>query len=122
MTPAVSKITEQVRFAGIRPKTESGAPAKVYQDDQPLVVTTTTGDAVGSIENFVEDAGDGGSSFDVVLKPTTANSASVLLLKADADADSGEVREITEEFNYSVLADEAVGFTMPGATVEPLVP
>lgn len=122
MTPASSTTEQQVRFAGIRPKTEGGNPAKVYQDDVALEVTTDSGDAVGVVENFVEDAGDGGSSFDVVLKPGTANTASVLTLKADADADNGETRLITEEFNYTVTTAEAAAFVMPGGVTEPVTP
>lgn len=116
MTPAQCKSNEQVRFAGIQPVTESGKPAKIDQQDQQLRVDTTSGDAVGSIENYNTETG----SFDVVLKPGTAGTASTLLLVADADNDAGETREISEEFNFTVLADEATGFTMPTATVEPL--
>lgn len=116
MTPAQCKSNEQVRFAGIQPVTESGKPAKIDQQDQQLRVDTISGDATGVVENYDEATG----KFDVVLKPGTAGTASVLELVADADNDAGETREISEEFNFTVLADEAAGFSMPSGTVEPL--
>ena len=113
---AISNVTEQVRFAGIQPVTESGNPAKIDLQDQALVVNTIEGDATGTIENYNEATG----SFDVVLKPGTAGTASLLRLVADADNDAGDVREITLDFNYTVRAEEAFGFTMPEPVIEPL--
>lgn len=112
---AVSGANERVRFAGIQPVTESGAPAKIDQQDQALVVETIEGDATGEIENYNEETG----SFDVVMKPGTAGTASLLRLKADADNDAGETREITLDFNYTVKAAEAAGFNIPEPVVEP---
>ncbi len=113
--PAVSSAAEKVRFPGIQPVTESGAPAKIDQQDQPLAVETLEGDATGEIENYNEETG----SFDVVLRPGTAGTASLLRLKADADNDAGETREITLDFNYTVKADEAAGFNVPTPVTEP---
>src|SRR4051812_23089144 len=98
MTDAVSTSKEQVRFKGIQPVTESGANAKVDQTDEPIKVNTLTGDATGVVENYDDSTG----SFDVVLKPGTAGTASTLQLVADADNDAGETREITLDFNYTV--------------------
>lgn len=115
MIPAVSSASEKVRFPGIQPVTESGAPAKIDQQDQLLEVETIEGDATGEIENYNEETG----SFDVVLRPGTAGTASLLRLKADADNDAGETREITLDFNYTVKADDAFSFTMPEPVIEP---
>ena len=114
MTNAISTSSEKVRFAGIQPVTESGANAKIDQQDQALRVDTVTGDAVGTIENYNEETG----SFDVVLTPGTAGTFSELVLVADADNDAGETREISETFIYTVKANEAAGFTMPEQTIE----
>lgn len=116
MTPATSTTAQKVRFPGIQPVTESGKNAKVDQTDQPIRVDTITGDATGVIENYNEETG----TFDVVLIPGTENTANVLRLVADADNDAGETREITEDFNYTVTAEEAFGFTMPTPTLEPV--
>ncbi len=113
---AISASNEQVRFAGIQPVTESGKPAKIDLQDQALVVNTIAGDATGVIENYNEATG----SFDVVLKPGTAGTANLLTLVADADNDAGDIREITLDFNYTVRAEEAAGFTIPDAVIEPL--
>lgn len=119
MTPATSTTEQQVRFAGIQPVTEGGNPAKIDQTDQALRVETVSGDATGTVENYNDETG----SFDVVLKPGASGSgASLLRLVADADNDAGETREISEEFNYTVTAAEAGGFTMPGGTTEPVTP
>lgn len=112
---AISASNEKVRFAGIQPVTESGAPAKIDQQDQALRVDAVEGDATGAIENYNEETG----AFDVVLKPGTAGTASLLRLVADADNDAGETREITLDFNYTVKADEAAGFTIPEPVIEP---
>jgi hypothetical protein len=112
---AVSGANERVRFAGIQPVTESGNPAKIDQQDTPLAVETVEGDATGEVENYNEETG----SFDILLKPGTPGTASILRLKADADNDAGETREITLDFNYTVKAAEAAGFNIPEPVIEP---
>lgn len=117
MESAVSTIAEQVRFANIQPVNDQGGNAKLDLSDGPIEVITIVGDAVGSIENYNEETG----SFDVVLKPGTPG-ASTLKLSGDADMDSGEVREVTLEFNYTVNALEASGFQVGAGVVEPVTP
>lgn len=117
VTVASSK-NERVRFVGIQPITESGAPAKLDQQDQEVFVETIDGDATGAVENYNEETG----SFDVVLSPGTPGTVSTLRLKGDADNDAGETREITIDFAYTTKADEAAGFTMPDPVIEPIAP
>jgi len=112
---AISASNEKVRFPGIQPVTESGSPAKIDQQDQGLRVDTIEGDATGEIENYNEGTG----TFDVVCKPGTAGTASLLRVVADADNDAGETREISFDINYTVKADEAAGFTLPEPVIEP---
>lgn len=117
MELAQSTVAQQVRFAGIQPTSDSGRPTKLDLSDGPIVVETTSGDAVGSIENYNDETG----SFDVVLAPGASGpGTSVLTLKGDADMDNLEVREITLEFTYVVNAEEASGFQVSPGIVESL--
>lgn len=113
-------VEQQVRFPGIRPQTATGKPAQVYTDDQPINIVTDSGDGVGLIENFVQDAGDGGSSFDVVLRPGVGGVTSSFTLTADADADGGETRMIGEQYTLNATAAEATTLVHPTAVIEPL--
>lgn len=121
MIAVSTTIEQQAAFRGIKVRTESGKPAKVYTDDAPIAVTTTSGDAVGVVENVTEytEGERTGTQFDVVLKNSNPG-ASVLTLTADADADSGEVRNLTMEFNLTTSDLEAASFEIPEVAVEPI--
>mgnify|MGYP000700426761 CR=1 FL=1 len=121
MISASSTTETRLRFAGIKVRTESGKPAKVYTDDQPIQVTTDSGTGEGTVENVGEytEGDKTGTTFDLVVKNATAG-ASVLTLSADADADSGEVRPITLEVNLTTTEPEAASFDVPAPVSEPI--
>lgn len=121
MIAVSTTVEQQAAFRGIKVRTESGKPAKVYTDDTPIAVTTISGEGVGVVDNVTEfTEGDRtGTQFDVVIKSTVAG-ASVLNLTADADADSGEVRNLVLEFNLTTSEVEAASFEVPAAAIEPI--
>jgi hypothetical protein len=119
---AVSTNTgTQAVYRGIKVRTETGKPAKVYENDTPIAVTATTGEGTGTVENVREyTEGDRtGTMFDVRIQSTVAG-ASVLNLTADADGDEGEVRSINLEFNLTTTEEEAAGFEVPEVVIEPI--
>jgi len=118
---ATSASNEKVRFPGIDVVTETGRRALLdLQDEQPSI-ESLEGDATGTVENLVEvtDELGTGHKLDAVLRPGTSGTANLLRLKADADSDAGETREISLDFNYTVKADEAAGFAIPEPVIEP---
>lgn len=120
MNAATCTVEQQVRYPGIQVTTESGKAAKVFTDDEPIQITTVSGDAVGSVENvteYTDESGRVGTQFDVVMKSSTPG-ASELQLTADADGDAGEVRHITLGFSLAVSDVEAGAFKMPDAVIE----
>jgi hypothetical protein len=122
MIPVSTTIEEQHRITGIKVRTESGKPAKVDEQDEPIRFETADGsDGEGVVENVREytEGSLTGTEFDVVLRKRTPG-ASVVTLKADADNDAGEVRLITEDFNITTAGLEAAGFEFPAGTNEPI--
>lgn len=125
MTPAVSDISTQARFAGIKVRTESGLPAKIDTQDQAPAITADVETASGSVENLGEytESHNGkdytGTIFDAVVR-NTAPGASLLTLKLDADNDAGEVRELVHEFNLTTSALEGAALEVGTQTTEPI--
>lgn len=110
------------RFAirGIKVRTADGSkPAKAYENDQPFVLETGTGNAVGVIENVTSYTEDGveGTQFDLTITGSTPG-ASTLTLTLDADSDTGEIRKLQEEFNFTQLDEEAGSFSFPAGGEE----
>lgn len=121
IVPAISASNEKVRFPGIDVVTESGRRALLDLQDQNPAVEAIEGDATGTVENLivVTDELGTGHKLDAVLRPGTSGTASLLRLVADADSDAGETRPISIDFSYVVKADEAAGFNVPSAVIEP---
>ena len=121
IVPAISASNEKVRFPSIDVVTESGRRALLDLQDQNPSVESIEGDATGTVENLivVTDELGTGHKLDAVLRPGTSGTASLLRLVADADSDAGETRPISIDFSYVVKADEAAGFNVPSAVIEP---
>lgn len=123
MAQATSTTETQVRYAGIKVRTESGNPAKIDQQDQPLAITTEDGTGVGLVENVGEytENGKTGTILDAVLKNFSAGTSN-MTLRADADNDAGETREITLPFQLVTTDAEAGTFDLPEPVTEPIQP
>lgn len=128
MATVTQKTNEQVRFK-IVPTTESGAPAKIDQQDKPLGVDTISGNGSGVVELFEEYTVAAGEPFEgmtghrweVVIKPGTGGTNGQLVHEVDADNDAGETRLLSVVFDQVTLADEAATLVVDGGTTEPLV-
>lgn len=115
MQAAQAHVGKRFAQRGIKVRTADGTkPALAYQNDQPFVLETGTGDAVGAIENVTtyEEGGVTGTQFDLTITGNAVG-ASTLTLTLDADGDEGEIRKLQEEYNFTQLAEEAGSFAFP---------
>ncbi len=121
MQQVTLQVGQTATWTGIRPVTESGAPAKIDTQDQAPVLVNDIGDAVGTVsevrEYTDEATGKVGHEFDMSVQAVTENSVSELTLKVDADNDAGETRLLEEKVIATVLPAEAAAFTFPTPTI-----
>lgn len=110
---------QKATYVGVKARTETGLPAKLYVDDTPINVTTT-GTATGEVSNLREYTENGrtGHEFDFTVLSNGAAGASLVAAEADGDADSGETRMVRFEVNTTVTDPEAFSFSAPAPVIE----
>ena len=108
MAEVSSTIDTQIRYPGIKVRTESGKPAKLDQADTPTFVSTESGTGVGLVENLGEytEGNRTGTILDVVLKNAEVG-VSNMTLRGDADNDAGETKEISLPFTLTTTATKS---------------
>ncbi len=121
MAEVSSTIDTQIRYPGIKVRTESGKPAKLDQADTPTFVSTESGTGVGLVENLGEytEGNRTGTILDVVLKNAEVG-VSNMTLRGDADNDAGETKEISLPFTLTTTDAEAGSFELPAPVTEPI--
>jgi hypothetical protein len=118
---ALTLTTEQkATYVGIKATTLSGKPAKLYEDDGPIIGFTngTATAEVSNVREYTDDNGNVGTEFDLTVFANGAVGASVVGTNPDGDADPGEVRAVPFEVNVTVIAAEAAGFVVPAPVIE----
>lgn len=104
----VAANTEQQVRVVVSPKTPSGKPAQV---EGPVTVEVSSGSAVVSEQPSAEKPNE-------FVFVSDSPGDGQIVVKADADLDVGEVREISDVINYSFAGVEAESLGVT-ATVEP---
>ena len=116
---ALTLTSEQkATYIGIRATTESGKAAKLYEDDGAITATTdsTATGEVSNVREYTDAGGNVGTEFDLTIRANGTAGASVVTVSADADA--GETRNITLEFNVTANNPEASAFVLPTPVIE----